>query len=258
MDKKTSENGISDIQKMEMVIQRIDKPTGLSYVFDFTLDKQDKWKMEKEMEMAENEMRKTVKEFRKMKLKFDKQIKLQTDKATISSRVNFTLAAFVAGGAIAKYVKAKSMPSLIGGFGLSALYAGSGVLINNGSCTNGHLLALFTSVGLVGDMGPKVIKFVGKPMPTTLAVVGALAAYYNFNMYKFWLIDETMASRSKNLMEKMAKSKHKIVKQRNSNEDTLKLLESIRRRSIDDGDQFDQTRIFDNNNNDNENKIKNE
>ena len=258
MDEKDSENGISDIQKMEMVIQKMDTPTGLSYLFNFTLDKTDKWKIYKEMEMMENEMRKKEKEFTKMKLKFDKQIKLQTDKAPISSRVNFTLAAFVAGGAIAKYVKAKSMPSLIGGFGLSALYAGSGVLINNGSGTNGHLLALFTSVGLVGDMGPKVIKFVGKPMPTTLAVVGALAAYYNFNMYKFWLIDETMASRSKNLMEKMAKSKHKIVKQRNSNEDTLKLLESIRRRSIDDGDQFDQTRIFDNNNNDNENKIKNE
>ena len=133
---------------------------------------------------------------------------------------------------------------------------GFGVLIKNGSCADGHLLAFLTSVGLVGNMGPKVIQFVGKPMPTTLAVVGALASLYNFNMYKFWLIDETMASRSKNLMEKMAKSKHKIVKQRNSNEDTLRLLESIRRRSIDDGDQFDQTRIVDDNNNDNE--IKNE
>ena len=91
-------------------------------------------------------------------------------------------------------------------------------------------------------------------MPTTLAVVGALAGYYNFSMYKFWLIDEQTAP----LAEKMQELHHKNKKQRISNEDTYKLLESIRRRSNDDDDRFDQTRIVDNNNDDNNNEVKNE
>ena len=266
MDKKDSENGISDIQKMEMVIQKMDKPRGSSHL-SFTLDKPDKWKMDEQMAMMENEMwkmdkrrtmmenemRKKEKECTKFQMDYQNQ---KMDKATRSSRLNFTLAAFLAGGGLARYVKVKSMPSLIAGFGLSALYAGSGVLNNNGSCANGHLLAFFTSVGLVGEMGPKAIKFGGKPMPTALSVVGALAAYYNFKEYKFWLIEEHMAP----LAKKMQEQSYKINKQMKSSDDTLKLLESkllesIRRRSNDDDDQFDQTRIV-NNNNDNE--VKNE
>ena len=251
MDEKDSENGISDIQNMKMVIQKIDTPTGLSYLFNFTLDKQDRWKMEKEMEMMENEIRKEEKKFTKLMMA---QSKLKKIKTTGASYLNFTLAAFAAGGGLAGYVKAKSMPSLIAGFGLSALYAGSGVLINNGSCANGHFLAFLTSVGLVGEMGSKAIKYRGKPIPTALSVVGALAAYCNFKDYKFWLIDEHMAP----LNEKMQEQLQNSNKQRNSNKDTLKLLESIRRRSNDDHDRFDQTRIDDNNNDDDTNELKNE
>ena len=251
MDEKDSENGISDIQKMEMVIQRIDKPTGLSYVFDFTLDKQDKWKMEKEMAMMENKMRKIEKEFTKLNIS---QTKVKTDAATMSSRLNFTLAAFVAGGGLAGYVKAKSMPSLIAGLGFSAFYAGSGVLINNGSYANGHLLATLTSMGMVQEMGLRAIKSGGKPMPTALAVVGGLAAYYNLQMYKVWSIYELIAPVTEKMQEIMPKNK----KQMKSNEETLKLVESIRRRFHDNDEQFDQTRIVDNNNNDNDNEVKNE
>ena len=57
MDEKDSENGISDLQKMEMVIQKMDTPTGLSYIFNFTLDKSDKWKLDKQIAMMENERR---------------------------------------------------------------------------------------------------------------------------------------------------------------------------------------------------------
>ena len=108
------------------------------------------------------------------------------DKPTGSSHLNFTLAAVLAGGGLAGYVKAKSFPSLIAGFGLSALYAGSGVLINNGSCAKGHLSAIVPSLVLVGAMGSKAVKSGGKPMPTALAVVGTLAAAYNFKKYRDW------------------------------------------------------------------------
>ena len=207
--------------------------------------------MDKEMDMMEYEMRKKEKEFTKLK---EAQTKLKKITATGASYLNFTLAAFLAGGGLAGYVKTKSMPSLIAGFGLSALYAGSGVLINNGSCANGHLLATVASIGLMEDMGSKAVKSGRKPMPIALTVVGALAIYYNFNMYDFWLIDEHTAP----LAEKVQEQMQKINKQRNSNKDTLRLLESIRRRSNDDDKQFDQTWIVDNNNNDNDNEVKND
>ena len=90
-------------------------------------------------------------------------------------------------------------------------------------------------------------------MPTALAVVGGLAAYYNLKMYKVWLIDELMAPVTEKMQEIMPKNK----KQMKSNEETLKLVESIRRRFHDNDEQFDQTRIVDNNN-DNDNEVKNE
>ena len=108
------------------------------------------------------------------------------DKPTGSSHLNFTLAAVLAGGGLAGYFKAKSLPSLIAGIGLSALYAGSGVLINRGQCAKGHASAVVPSVVLMGAMGQKAVKSGGKPMPTTLAVVGALAAIYNVKKYLDW------------------------------------------------------------------------
>ena len=105
------------------------------------------------------------------------------DKPTGSSHLNFTLAAVLAGGGLAGYVKAKSFPSLIAGFGLSALYAGSGVLINNGSCAKGHLSAIVPSLVLVGAMGSKAVKSGGKPIPIAFTLVGTLATAYNSKKY---------------------------------------------------------------------------
>ena len=108
------------------------------------------------------------------------------DKPAGSSHLNFTLAAVLAGGGLAGYIKAKSVPSLIAGIGLSALYVGSGVLINKGQSANGHALAIAPSVLLMGAMGQKALKSGGKPMPTTLAVVGVLATVYNVKKYLHW------------------------------------------------------------------------
>ena len=60
------------------------------------------------------------------------------------------------------------------------------------------------------------------------------------------------------LLKKMQEIMPKNKKQMKSNEETLKLVESIRRRFHDSDEQFDQTRIVDNNNNDNDNEVKNE
>ena len=108
------------------------------------------------------------------------------DKPTGSSHLNFTLAAVLAGGGLAGYIKAKSVPSLIAGLGLSASFVGAGVLINNGQSANGHAFAIVPSVLLMGAMGQRALKSGWKPMPTTLAVVGALATVYNVKKYLDW------------------------------------------------------------------------
>ena len=108
------------------------------------------------------------------------------DKPTGSSHINFTLAAVLAGGGLAGYIKAKSVPSLVAGTALSALYVGSGMLINGGHSAKGHAAAVVPSVVLMGVMGQKAFKSGGKPMPITLAVVGALATIYNVKKYLEW------------------------------------------------------------------------
>ena len=100
--------------------------------------------------------------------------------------MNFTLAAILAGGGLAGYFKAKSMPSLIAGVGLSALFAGSGVLINRGDSARGHGSAVVPSLVLMGAMGSKALKSGWKPMPTSLAVIGTLATIYNTQKYLEW------------------------------------------------------------------------
>ena len=108
------------------------------------------------------------------------------DKPTGSSHLNMTLGGVLCAGGLAGYVKAKSMPSLIAGFGLGALYFGSAVLINRGQSAKGHASAIVPSVVLLGAMGQKAVKSGGKPMPTALAVVGALATVYNAKKYLEW------------------------------------------------------------------------
>ena len=108
------------------------------------------------------------------------------DKPTGSSHLNMTLGGVLCAGGLAGYVKAKSMPSLIAGFGLGALYFGSAVLINRGQSEKGHASAIVPSVVLLGAMGQKAVKSGGKPMPAALAVVGALATVYNAKKYLEW------------------------------------------------------------------------
>ena len=108
------------------------------------------------------------------------------DKPTGSSHMNFSLAVVLAGGGLAGYFKAKSMPSLIAGVSLSALYVGSGILINKGESANGHALAIVPSVALAGAMGARAVKSGGKPMPLSLAILGVGATIYNVQKYIEW------------------------------------------------------------------------
>ena len=120
------------------------------------------------------------------------------DMSTESSYYNLNLAQAVvlAGAGTACHLKvlpgsSKMLPTLIEGFGLAALYAGSGVLINRGQVAGisgvnrrqGHASAILPSVGLTGLMGWKAVKSGGKPIPIAFTLVGTLATAYNTKEY---------------------------------------------------------------------------
>ena len=120
------------------------------------------------------------------------------DKSTESSylNLNFALAVALAGAGTGCHLKvlpgsSKVLPTLIEGFGLSALFAGSGTLINRGQVAGikgvnkgqGHASAILPSVGLTGLMGWKAVKSGGKPIPIAFTLVGILATTYNTKKY---------------------------------------------------------------------------
>ena len=107
------------------------------------------------------------------------------DKPTGSSHLNFSLAALFAGGGIGGYVKAKSMPSLIGGFACSSLYIASGYMINKGEPEMGYAVGLATSSFVAAGFGARSMKAT-KPVPISLAVLGLAGAAYNFKKYQEW------------------------------------------------------------------------
>ena len=108
------------------------------------------------------------------------------DKPTGSSHLNFSLAAVLAGGGLAGYFKAKSVPSLVAGLSFATLYVGSGVLINKGNPGQGHCLAILPSAALMGVMSHRAIKSGGKAMPLSLAILGTGATIYNVKQYIEW------------------------------------------------------------------------
>ncbi|KAI1800988.1 transmembrane proteins 14C-domain-containing protein [Daldinia bambusicola] len=101
---------------------------------------------------------------------------------------SFTLAALLAAGGTAGYVKTKSRPSLIAGLGLGVSYALSGYLIKENK-DYGTELALGNSVLLLGSAVPRVVKTKARaPVPIGLLVAGALATFYyqkKFREFRF-------------------------------------------------------------------------
>ena len=101
-----------------------------------------------------------------------------------SAHLAFTMGALMAGGGLAGYVKAKSVPSLAGGVGSAALFIAAGMLIHRGDDLQGHQLALGTSALLATGMGFRAVSS-GKFMPAgMIAALGAAsAAYRKFSLF---------------------------------------------------------------------------
>ncbi len=103
-----------------------------------------------------------------------------------SAHLSFTMAGLVGAGGVAGFAKARSVPSLAAGLGCAAVFAASGVLINQGRNTQGHMLALGTSAGLAAAMGPRALKS-GKFMPAGMvAALGLVSGLYHAKKTVEW------------------------------------------------------------------------
>jgi len=85
----------------------------------------------------------------------------------------------VAGGGITGYVRTGSLPSVIAGVSVGALYSLGGLRIRNKQ-PYGVELALLASVVLAGSSIPRALKS-GKPLPTLLSFI-AVFGLVNFGI----------------------------------------------------------------------------
>ncbi|KAH3914473.1 hypothetical protein HBI56_094450 [Parastagonospora nodorum] len=91
------------------------------------------------------------------------------------ANIALILGALTAGGGITGYVRTGSLPSVIAGVTVGALYIIGGLRISNRS-TYGTELALLASVILAGSSIPRAIKS-GKPLPIGLSVLATFGLW---------------------------------------------------------------------------------
>ncbi|KAJ2802141.1 hypothetical protein FBU31_000293 [Coemansia sp. 'formosensis'] len=95
----------------------------------------------------------------------------------------YTMAGLCAVGGAIGYAKGRSVPSLVAGASIGALYFYAGQRIKNNE-DYGHELAFAASSLLLFAMGPKALR-TRAPVPTTMSVLGTgAAAYYAKKTYE--------------------------------------------------------------------------
>lgn len=106
----------------------------------------------------------------------------------------YTMAGLLSLGGAMGYAKRRSVPSLVGGVGLGAVFAVAGYTIQQGSSPSGtvaglrqgHDLALGASVATAAVMAQRLAA-TGKPMPAVpAATLGALSAAYHYKKRTEW------------------------------------------------------------------------
>lgn len=103
----------------------------------------------------------------------------------MSHHPSYFMAAFCTAGGIAGYVRTRSIPSLVAGVGVGALYGVAGYIIKENK-DYGHETGLAASVIMASSMVPKAIK-THKPFPVALAICSVTTgAYYTKKIIEYW------------------------------------------------------------------------
>ncbi|KAJ2775559.1 hypothetical protein IWQ57_000370 [Coemansia nantahalensis] len=101
----------------------------------------------------------------------------------MSHHPSYSMAALCAVGGAIGYVKGRSLPSLVAGMGIGAVYWYAGQRIQKNQ-DYGHDLALAASSLLLFAMGPKALR-TRAPVPVVMSTLGtASAAYYSKKVYE--------------------------------------------------------------------------
>ncbi|KAH7479319.1 hypothetical protein PRIC1_009134 [Phytophthora ramorum] len=101
----------------------------------------------------------------------------------------YTMAGLLTAGGVFGYLKTKSVPSLVAGVTLGAGFGVAGFLLQKGEMTNGHGVALLVSSITMGAMGLRAVR-TKKPLPVTIASLGALSAAYHTQRFTEWIGQE--------------------------------------------------------------------
>ncbi|KAF4320463.1 hypothetical protein JM18_004957 [Phytophthora kernoviae] len=109
--------------------------------------------------------------------------------STMAHHPTYTMAGLLAGGGVFGYLKTKSVSSLVAGVTLGAGFGVAGFLLQKQEMTNGHGLALFMSTITMSAMGLRAVR-TKKPVPVTLASLGALSAAYHAQRFTEWVGNE--------------------------------------------------------------------
>ncbi|CAO3639675.1 unnamed protein product [Mucor fragilis] len=103
----------------------------------------------------------------------------------MSQHPSYAMAALCTAGGIAGYARSRSVPSLVAGVGVGAMYGVAGYLIKENRYY-GHETGVAASVIMASSMVPKAIK-TRNPFPVTLAVCSIVTgAYYSKKVIEYW------------------------------------------------------------------------
>ncbi|CAO3625464.1 unnamed protein product [Mucor hiemalis] len=103
----------------------------------------------------------------------------------MSHHPSYFMAAFCTAGGIAGYARTRSIPSLVAGVGVGALYGVAGYIIKENK-SYGHETGLLASIIMASSMVPKAIKTL-KPFPVALAICSVTTgAFYTKKIVEYW------------------------------------------------------------------------
>jgi uncharacterized membrane protein (UPF0136 family) len=104
-----------------------------------------------------------------------------------SAHLNLTLGGLAIVGGAMGFVRTGSTPSLVAGWTFGGLLVGSSVMISNGECYEGHVLASGVTGLMTVAMGYRSLS-TGKFMPAGMvATLGAAGLAYNVTKAIEWL-----------------------------------------------------------------------